>query len=72
MSARLQQAPVAYSQLSEQQFRNEMETRDAETHKKGRDIEVGEGVRVILTDTVTMTRYGLTVASGVLTLTAIA
>jgi hypothetical protein len=71
MSARLQQAPAQYSKGSEQEFRNEMERRDAEAHKKGRDIEVGDGVRVILTDTVTKTRYGLTVASGVLTLTAV-
>lgn len=69
--SRLQQAPGQYSKTSEQEFRNEMERRDGEAHKRGRDIEVGDGVRVILTDTVTKTRYGLTVASGVLTLTAV-
>ena len=60
-----------YDPLNEAQMRAILEREDAGNHKKGRAIEVGANVPVILTDTVTGSRYSLTVASGSLVLTAL-
>lgn len=57
-----------YDPTNEAQTRATLEREDARNHKRGEAIEVGAGVPVILTDTVTGSRYSLTVASGSLVL----
>ena len=65
-------APAQYSQANEQQFRNQIEQNDLQTHKKGRHLDMGGAdFHQIHYDTVTGARYKLTVVSGVLTLTAL-
>lgn len=69
------QPPSLEYNISDQaQFRHEAARLDAENLKRQRDIEIGDrsGVsRLIVTDTVTGTRYKITVVSGALTLTAV-
>jgi len=63
--------PPAYDQPNEVAWRQAVRDADDANHKRDTDIELGRGRRLILTDTVTGTRYALTVASGALSLTAI-
>lgn len=65
------QAPQQYDRQNEALFRAQVAQEDGASHKRGRDIEVGKGCRIIFVDTVTGTRYAVTVASGALTLTAL-
>lgn len=60
-----------YDSGDQARMRGAIEQADAKNHKNDRDIEVGSGKRVILTDTTNGHRYALTVAAGVLTLTAL-
>lgn len=71
MAQQLNPAPQQYSAFDQQTMRRTLDERDLEAHKKGRDIEIGKSCRAIFTDTVTGTRYAMTVASGVVTLTAL-
>ena len=63
--------PSVYSPGNEAQTRAQLETEDRKNHKKFTDIEIGKGCRAIFTDTVTGTRYAMTIASGAVTLTAL-
>lgn len=65
------QPPAKYERDNEARFRSQAAQDDARNHKRQADIEVGKGCRVVLVDTVTGTRYALTVASGALALTAL-
>ena len=65
------QAPGAYDRQNEALFRSQLAQQDDANHKRGRDIEVGKGCRVIFVDTVTGTRYAVAVTSGALALTAL-
>lgn len=69
MPQQLNPAPSQYSAFDQQTMRRTLDERDIEAHKKGRDIEIGKNCRAIFTDTVTGTRYALTIASGVPTWT---
>lgn len=63
-------APAAYSQTDQAQMRREIERMDAENWKRLKDVDFAS-TRPVLTDTVTGTRYKLTVVSGTLTVTAL-
>lgn len=63
--------PTAYDQSNEVAWRQAVRDADDENHKRDTDIEVGRGHRLVLTDTVTGTRYALTLASGMVVLTAV-
>ena len=71
MSENLPVAPAQYSQRSEQEFRNRLEQRDDNTHKRDRHLEGVRGTGIILTDTATGGRYLIEVTSGALALTAL-
>ena len=60
-----------YQRDNEARFRNQVAQDNAQNHKRGGDIEVGKGCRVIFVDTVTGTRYAVAVTSGALALTAL-
>lgn len=65
-------APDKYSQLNEQQFRNEMEKRDLQTHKKGRHIDLGGEDFYIIMTSPNGNRWALTVSNaGALVVTAL-
>lgn len=61
-------APPQYNAENEQSFRNAAQDADDQNVKKGTEWNA---VRLVLTDTVSGTRYNLTVASGALVLTAL-
>jgi hypothetical protein len=65
----LSRPPAQYDAQDQTTLRDSLTRADAQNHKRGADIEVGAGARVVLTDTVTKTRYALTVSGGALTLT---
>mgnify|MGYP001579861258 CR=1 FL=1 len=69
---KLPTAPAGYDRRDQQEARSKLEKSDAENHKRGRHIDLG-GLEFypILYDTVTGARYSLTIASGVLTVTAL-
>jgi hypothetical protein len=70
--SRLQKAPGAYSQMSEQELRNELERRDAEAHKKGRHLDLGGPDFYIIHTSANGTRYSVTVSdAGALVVTAL-
>ena len=71
MAQQLNPAPQQYSAFDQQTMRRTLDERDLENHKKQRDIEIGKNCRAIFTDTVTGTRYAMTVVSGAVTLTAL-
>lgn len=66
MSGALQPAPQAYNAASEQQFRNRLEERDRDNLKRNRAVD-----RLLFKDSVTGVTGYLTVASGVVTWTAL-
>jgi hypothetical protein len=61
-------APEKYDPVNESNMRAALEQADRLNHKKGQETQL---VRLVLADTVTGTRYLVTVASGALTLTAL-
>lgn len=63
--------PTSYDPTDQTNVRVALKRADADNVKRGSDYEVGKNVRIIMTDTVTQARYALTVASGVLTLSAL-
>jgi hypothetical protein len=67
----LPNSPEKYERANEAQARDVISQADEENHKKQRNIEVGQGCRVIFFDTVTGTRYAMSVASGAVVLTAL-
>lgn len=67
---RLPSPPPAYDQQNEASARRAIEESDEANQKRGSDYEVARG-RLILPDTVTGTRYNVTIVSGALTLTAL-
>jgi hypothetical protein len=67
----LQPAPATYSQRAQQELQNELDRRDDQTHKREAHIECRRGTGVILSDTVTGTRYLLQITSGAVALTAL-
>ena len=68
MSIELPQAPEAYDRDNEGQARNRMaEALDA-TFKRGEDVNLEAGERLILKDRVTADTYAVVVDSGVLSL----
>lgn len=67
----LSAAQKAYDAENENRTRQTIELADGQNHKRGHDIEAGRGAGLILTDTVTGTRYRLTVASGSVALTSL-
>lgn len=67
----LPKPPSVYSQANEAQTRDVISQADEDNHKKLRDIEIGQGCRAIFFDTVTGTRYAMSVASGAVVLTAL-
>lgn len=62
---RLQQPRGAYSPVNENERNRSLEAADRENHKRGQDIEVGEG-RLFLTDDTTNVRYEVYMTSGTL------
>ena len=62
---RLQQPRGAYSPASEIERNRSIEAADAQNHKRGQDVEIGEG-RLFLTDDVTNVRYEIYMTSGTL------
>jgi predicted phosphoribosyltransferase len=63
--------PQQYSQQDQSQTRAEIERRDRENYKRTQDVEFTSAQRVIMTDTDTGQRGVLSVASGVVTWTAL-
>ena len=62
--------PAGFDPRWAAELKRDIERRDAQNHKRGRDVEVGEG-RVILTSP-NGTRFSLTVSNtGVLTATPV-
>lgn len=68
---RLPSPGTQYDAENEASVRREIEDADGKNQKRGSDYEVSKNGRLILTDTVTMTRYNVTIVSGVLTLAAL-
>jgi hypothetical protein len=60
-------APSAYDPKNEASFREIVKRAVDKCFSRGQDVEIGQG-RLILTDTATGHRYGVTVVSGVVTL----
>lgn len=67
----LPRAPLVYDQRNEQQTRDELQRNDTQILRRDKDADLPSNVRLVLTDTVTGTRYSVTIVSGVLTLTAL-
>lgn len=68
---RLAAAPAKYDLADQARLRATIERADDANFKRGQDVELQPGQRLILPDTVTGDRYLITVASGVLTATAL-
>lgn len=66
----LPQAPAQYDASDQNRVRDMIRQEFAKAFMKGQTIEVANG-RLVLTDTVTGTRYAVTIVSGTLTLTAV-
>ncbi len=60
-----------YDAHDEAQARTLIEQADAQNVKRGQDVEIAGGAVLILTDTVTGGRVRVTVASGVVVVTAV-
>lgn len=68
---KLPRPPSAYSEHDQGQMRAAIEMEDAKTFKKGRDVEMTAGTKLIL-QSPNGTRYYLTASNlGALTLTAV-
>lgn len=66
MKLTLPAPPDVYNLRDQTALRRELESRMVRVLEGGQDCEVGNG-RLILTDTVTGSRYSLSMVSGVLT-----
>lgn len=64
---RLPSPPRAYDQVNEGQTRDAIERADAQSYKRGQDVEIGDTQRLIIRDAVTGERYRLTIESGQVT-----
>lgn len=64
MSLQLPYPSPKYDVGDQAQTRAAVEAADAQTYKRGQDIEIGATQRLILNDTTTGTRYRITVESG--------
>lgn len=64
-------APAKYDPADQSRLRNALSAADAQSLKRGQDIELAGAAKLILQDTVTGARYAVTVASGLLTATAL-
>lgn len=62
---RLQQPRGSYNQVSEIERNRSIEAADRDNHKRGQDVEIGEG-RLFLTDDATNVRYEIYMTSGTL------
>lgn len=62
---RLQQPRGSYNQVSEIERNRSIEAADRDNHKRGQDVEIGEG-RLFLTDDATNVRYEVYMTSGTL------
>lgn len=60
-----------YDPQDEAQVRAAIEQADAQGFKRGQDVEIAGGAALILTDTVTGVRVRVSVASGVVVVTAV-
>ena len=63
-------APAAYDRADQAALRDALQRADAESLKRGRDVELGRG-RLIVTDEATGLRYALAMTGGVVTWTAL-
>lgn len=70
MSAIFPPAPQGYERANEVNFRERVRALIDGCFNRGQDVEIGAG-RLILKDTVTGTRYNVTMVSGTLTTTAL-
>ena len=64
----LSSAPASYDRADQARMREAIQRADAETLKRGRDLELGRG-RLIVTDEATGLRYALRLNSGTVTWT---
>ncbi len=60
-----------YDPHDEAQARTLLEQADAQSFKRGQNVEIAGGASLILTDTVTGGRVKVSVASGVVVVTAV-
>lgn len=67
----LPQAPAQYSQDDQARNREAMRRALAKVHKRGADVEIANGERLILTDVVTGLRYRIEISSGLLVVVAL-
>ena len=67
---KLNRAPPTYDPIDQSGLRGALETADAENFKKGRDLILSKGQRIVLPDEATGQLYRLKVAGGVLSITA--
>ena len=65
----LSQTPRAYEAVVFDQWRRAVQDADGGNFKKGQDMPLVRGERLILKDTVTSALYALTIAAGVVTVT---
>lgn len=61
---KLPSPPRAYDPVNEGQTRDAIERADAQSYKRGQDVEIGDTQRLIVRDAVTGERCRLTVESG--------
>lgn len=69
MSNNLPTAPAAYDKTDQDNVRRIIQSEIAKAFTKDGTVEIGAG-RLILKDTVTGTRYNVTIVSGTVTLTS--
>lgn len=67
----LPRATPAYDATDQERMRVDVTDADRENRKRGQDVEIAGSERLILKDTVTGTRYSLTIASGAVALVAV-
>jgi len=67
----LPQAPAKYSQDDQSRVRDDIRKEFARTRRKGADLELATGERLILTDVVTGLRYRVEISSGSLVVAAL-
>jgi len=68
MSLTLPQAPASYDRSNEQQARGLLAKADGETFKKGQDVQLRRGERLIMPDSVTGALYQVDIQSGAIVL----
>jgi hypothetical protein len=60
--------PDKYDRAEQMKVRAQIDRLDKQNRKRGQDVEIAGGERLILPDTVTGDRYSLTIASGAIVL----